>query len=476
MWELDRPAAPKLPDSYFWTWDHRCNWVLDDPGLQNEGCHPHYLKRPETFIEDYRRLTDLAAGLGVRGISVCGFLRDSHGGLEAARSVAEYAQRRGVALMPLIGTTWYGGAYCEGSHSYNLETFLSSHPDMQVKAPPPDDNAPGLCPARPRFAPWIAEAVRWVFDELPVGGVLLENGDYLKCNCERCEEHRASWPTDDPEIFRMQYLAYAPALEAIADRLDPDFVIWTAYTGFVPGLPAPPRDDQDRKRMGPYLRCARPALLDRLPAGAHCNWTLTQMVRDDLPLAVFLDDGAPAEAFENPLWPANLASPVPGAIGFLHQGRRRNPSQLIVGLIKQACLRGFRSGLAGLGIYGEVSSRFLPWGLNYLAMSHFIHWPEDSLRDFGRKTLGQVLEGPDDGERFAVCLARWDSGVLTGADRADLAARAAELRRALRNDVTPDLRNAPRSGQGSLLECYRFWNWLDTLAGGEREQYTVSFF
>ena len=37
---MTRPTqiAPALPNSYFWTWDHSTNWVLDDPGLQNEGC------------------------------------------------------------------------------------------------------------------------------------------------------------------------------------------------------------------------------------------------------------------------------------------------------------------------------------------------------------------------------------------------------------------------------------------------------
>jgi len=45
----------------------------------------------------------------------------------------------------------------------------------------------------------------------------------------------------------------------------------------------------------------------------------------------------------------------------------------------------------------------IPWVLNYLAFSHFIHWPEDSLLDWGRKTLGQVLGSPDEGEAFANC-------------------------------------------------------------------------
>ena len=69
IWQLDRPK-PALPNSYFWTWDHSTNWMWDDPGMLNFGCNNRYLKRSETFVEDYRRLTDLAAGLGVKGIGV----------------------------------------------------------------------------------------------------------------------------------------------------------------------------------------------------------------------------------------------------------------------------------------------------------------------------------------------------------------------------------------------------------------------
>ncbi len=64
-WNLDRPK-PALPSSYFWTWDHSTNWTLDDPGLQNSGCYNRYFKQPGTFLDDYRRLTDLAAGLGIK--------------------------------------------------------------------------------------------------------------------------------------------------------------------------------------------------------------------------------------------------------------------------------------------------------------------------------------------------------------------------------------------------------------------------
>ena len=60
-------------------------------------------------------------------------------------------------------------------------------------------------------------------------------------------------------------------------------------------------------------------------------------------------------------------------------------------------------------MYGEVSSTIVPYAVNYLAFSHFIHWPEDTLRDFGRKTLSQVLGSEKDGEAFAEVLKKLGS-------------------------------------------------------------------
>ena len=62
IWNLSRPKSA-LPISYFWTWDHSTNWMLDDPGAINHGCYNAYLKCPETYIEDYRK-PDLRPFLG----------------------------------------------------------------------------------------------------------------------------------------------------------------------------------------------------------------------------------------------------------------------------------------------------------------------------------------------------------------------------------------------------------------------------
>lgn len=468
-WNLERPE-PVLPSSYFWTWDHSTNWVLDDPGLVTFGCGNKYLKHPETYVEDYRRLTDLAAGLGVRGITIWGFLRDSHGGIEAGKRVADYAASRRVAIMPGVGTNWYGGCYYEGEHPYNIETFLAKHPEARMVNPEWEAlaeyryGAMGVNPTHPLFVEWLQEGVRWLFKEFAIGGANVENGDFIVDYSEGSQAHKKTWPPEDPDFFRMQFLGYDPALRAVEDLLPEKLVAWATYTGFVPG--ENPDGEPQIAYLSPYMRCKRPALLDRMPRQATCQWTLTQMVLDEpLPLTAFLDDGAPEAVFENRHWPRDLENPAPRAVGFLHQGcqwHRAGRYHYIIGTIKEACLRAFRSGFEGVGIHGEVTSRHVPWALNYLAFSHFIHWPEDTLRDFGRKTLGQVFGDEEEGEGFVEILAHCDAGSLTEQHKADVQSKAKDME--------------VRVSQGEALERWRFWQWLrQHVQSGERQCETGFF-
>jgi hypothetical protein len=459
IWKLSRPE-PALPNSYFWTWDHSTNWMLDDPGMLNFGCDNRYLKRPETFVEDYRRLTDFSAGLGVKGILIWGFLRDSHGGIDASKQVADYAASKGIAIKPGIGTTWYGGIYYEGDHPYNIETFVQQHPGARMVNEAGDPQGRGACPTHPRYVEWLQDGMGWLFDEFSIGGANLENGDFLVCHEPRCKAHKENWSPDDPDFFRLQAISYEPALKCIEERLPDNLVTWATYTGFVPGKPA------EGSGLGPYMQCERPAMIDRLPPQGIGQWTLSGMVHQKpLPLTSYLDDGAPDGAFDNPRWPKDLAPPSSRSVGFVHQGSQWSHVpryEQIVSTIKEACLRAYRSGLEGVSIHGEVSSRHIPWALNYLAFSHFIHWPEDTLIEFGRKTLAQVLGGEDEGEAFVELLAHWDAGSLTDDQKKDVADRATDLRRKV------------ASGEG--LERFRFWDWLNRMAQSAQERHTVSEF
>lgn len=459
-WNLSRPK-PALPNSQFWTWDHSTNWMLDDPGMLHQGCDNDYLKRPETYVEDYRRLTDLCAGLGIKGIIIWGFLRDSHGGVEYGKQVASYAASKGVAIMPGFGTTWYGGAYYQGNHKYNLDTFLANTPDARAHAIDGltgEHIEGGACPSSPAFLDWLGEAVQWLFREFEIGGLNLENGDFVLCDDPRCVAAKAAWPEGDAEFFRLQAMSYVPALEAIRDLLPDKLVTWATYAGFLPG-------EGDMKNSTGLMHCDRPVIVDRVPPQSIAQWTITGMLRKQpLPLSAYLDDGAPTGAFDNPNWPDGLTPPSKRSCGFAHHGSQWAYStryDQIVSWIKEACLRAYRTGLEGVVIHGEVTSRHIPSALNYLAFSHFIHWPEDNLRDFGRKTLGQVLGNEDEGEAFVVAMCGWESGTLTDEQKKDLSQRT----NSLWTEVC----------RGKQVERWRFWNWLNRLAHDKIERHTISF-
>ena len=112
-------------------------------------------------------------------------------------------------------------------------------------------------------------------------------------------------------------------------------------------------------------------------------------------------------------------------------------------------------------MYGEVSSTVVPYAINYLAFSHFIHWPEDSLRQFGLKTLGQVLGSEEEGEAFAEYFAHWNARSVSDSQKKDAMKRAAALKSQVRY-------------QGTGLERWRFWNWLTSVMQGWVEPETVS--
>jgi len=461
IWKLDRPK-PALPNSYFWTWDHSTNWMLDDPGMLNSGCRNRYLKQPETYVEDYRRLTDLAAGLGVKGIVIWGFLRDAHGGIDYAKKVADYAASRGVAIMPGVGTNSYGGIYYEGNHKYNINTFTKKYPEarwMTWNGRPVDRKT---CPNHPAFVEWLQEGIQWLFREFNVGGANIENGDFSVCHCPKCKKDLESRPENEPAFWWHQYLGYYPALKAIDDQLKDKLISWATYKGFVPGKPNGPI----QKHQGAYLLCQRPAVVDKLPREAICQWTISSMVHEEpLPLTAYLEDGEPDKALTNEVWTNDIKPPTVRSVGLLHQGSQwgRNARyDLIVSTIKEGCLRAYKAGLEGISILGEVSSMHIPYALNYLALSHFIHWPTDTIRQFGKKTLGQVLGSEDEGEAYAELLAHWDAGTLTEQQRKDLSQRSGGL--------------AKQVSGGEKLQSWRFWNWLHNVAENKQDKHTVSIF
>ncbi|NQU11381.1 hypothetical protein HQ590_11355 [bacterium] len=401
----DRTEKPAFPLRYYWTWDHSTNWVLDDPGNQVEGCNNRYGKKPETFREDYRRLVDHCVEMRFNGIIIWGFLRDAHGGERLAHEIARYAADRGVAIMPGVGTTGYGGIYYQGRHPANLETYLAAHPERGNLWEDGQHSAREATPYHQANQDWIAASLDWLYRTFPIGGVNLENNDLMVDYSPAGKRGRARIKSGEADHFKDQYFAYKTALE-VADRLAPDkWNTYATYSGFGRG--------RDLSNAGADMGI-EPYFAKRMPPSAIAQWTITGMVSEHpIPLRDWLGHPRPARAYQNPRWPKGLRPPTPRSAGFLHQAsqwhgiRRNRPA---ISTFAEACLRSAEAGLEGISVHGEVTSRTLAWRLNYLAMRHWTYHPRSTLEEFAAAELAPRVGGDQCARDFIEALALLDEG------------------------------------------------------------------
>ncbi len=400
-----RTETPAFPLRFYWTWDHSTNWVLDDPGNQVTGCQNRYLKRPETYVEDYRRLVDHCVEMRCNGLIIWGFLRHAHGGERDAYAVAQYAADHGVAILPGAGTTGYGGIYYEGAHPANLETYLAQHPERGNMGEDGQRSAREMSPYSPENQAWIARSLAWLYRTFPIGGVNLENNDLMVDHSPRGRAERATIDSGEADYFTDQYFAYRTALE-VADRLAPQaWNTYATYSGFGRG--------RDVANAGADMGVA-PYFATRMPASALAQWTLTGMLSPTpAPLRAWRESARPAVLYDNPRWPRGLRPPTPRSTGFIHQasqwsGLRR--CDVAISTFAEACLRGWEAGLEGIGGHGEVTSRSLAWQLNYLTQRHWTYHPESTLDAFARAELAPRLGGADDAGAFIECLCLLEDG------------------------------------------------------------------
>ena len=449
--------SPALDYRIFWTWDHSTNWALGYEGQLDWGCMNTYLKPPEAYIDDYKRQIDWASRNRINGIMIWGFLRDSHGGIEAAQEICRYAKNRGVRILVGIGTSFYGGFYYKGKHPFNADEWLRIHPEYAArdKTGNPTDR---LCPSEPANQEWLREGTHWLFNTFDIGGVNLESGDFMVCYCNRCVKQRDKLGGNDPDVFKEMYLSITPVIDEILRIRDDAWITFGTYTGFNP-LPLPRNlsapDTSEVFNMA-NMGSAEPIVVRAFPPETIFQWSLTAMVQQEPAMMLdFLHDGRPVSMLSAPDWPEKLRPPAEHNIGLIHQGsqwysREKGHTRYHVEItsIKEACMRAAEAGLEGLAITGEASPLYTPIELNYLALSHFSYHPNDSLLEFAKKILSPLVGGNEFSVDFVTYMAKRETGQMTEQDEASLADRLKYF--------------MSKAEKGGGWHPYRRWRWLST--------------
>lgn len=443
---------------WLWTWDHSTNWVLDEPHLVDFGANNVYLKRAETFVEDYRRLIESAAEHNINGIIVWGLLRDAHGGVEAANEVCSIAKQNGIGIIAGVGTSEYGGFYYEGDHEFNSDTFGKRHPEAVVEGIALERLK--LCPNHPDVVQWLRDGTQWLLETVGVAGLNLENGDFSACKCQRCVKARAEMSGDDPAYYKDMQAAMTPIIEQALETNPNVLLSYATYTGFVPG-----KDDSWRSQKyvrNPFMGTDCPLFARQTPEQVYAQWNIGGMMHTErLPLETFLDNGQPA-GFESPYWPAGLKPPTRLNLGFLHQGsqwhkRMNSPegtrySQEIAA-IKEGCMRSAESGLDGVIIHGEVTDRCVPMQLNYIAFDYFTRKPFASIRQFAEEALADRLGGASLAAQFIERLVAAEDQSISDNDSEELLATVSKHRKAVERV------------DAAQFDKWRRWRWLATETG-----------
>lgn len=412
--------SPGLPLRTLWTWDHSTNWDERVTGRQEMGALNPYQKPADAFLADYTRLVDFASRERIGAIVVYGLLRDAHGGLEAARALCEYANLRGVRILAGIGINAYGGVYFDGRHDYNLATWLRRRPDLAATMPPhvgfgieefgemhfpANEYMMAACPSNPENLAWHRDAIAWLLDTLPVGGINFETGDYGSCACDRCTSgtggERTSWSY---EAMRRVY----PDLLDTARRQGPG------------GVPL-------RHLVEVY-------------------WDNIFDLEAQKPLADLPDDVAYQYCVNRSFWlehrdrlTAEHVAALPHRTNVLrtHAGSQWNHQRhaLIPELFADMAVRCARAGMRGLTIFAEPSAYHASNELNYLAYARFSWDPTLDFDHFWSTEVAAMLGGIGEADAFRAGARVLDTPGATPAELDEVVGQALEIAAASAGEV-----------------------------------------
>ena len=355
---LDTRQIPRFKYRWFWTWDHRMDW--GGPGKVGTlmGGGGTFSKEPEAFLIDYKRCVDYMADHKFNGLIIWGFLRDTHGGIEASQELCRYAAERGVRILPGVGTSGYAGYYFEGEHPFNADSWVLQHPELRaIQANGKPHNSP--CPSNKTNQDWLDRGAKWLFENFQIGGVNLEMGDFFVCYCDTCKKARAEIESPEPDYYKDMAISHMVTLDTMRGLAPEAWLSYATYTGY-----------------SAEMMKAPPKFLSMIPEDALCQWTLTGMAHR---------------------WPSEVKPMAKRNIGYLHWCNisTHTEDDFYLESVREICRNAAAAGLEGLDTYGELPDTKLNAEIFYLAWEAFLWQPEMTLEEFVEERLGRICGGEE---------------------------------------------------------------------------------
>lgn len=356
---LDARQIPRLRYRWFWNWDSRMDWggsgKRSAAMAAGDDDYP-YLKNREAFLVDGKRCVDYMADHKFNAMILWGFLRDDHGGIEASQELCRYAARRGVRILPGIGTSGYGGYYYCGQNEFNSKTWLASHPELRAidKDGKP---RPSPCPSKKANQEWLDRGAAWLFKTFEVGGVNLEMGDFYVCYCDDCRRARATIVSKEPDHYKDMAISHSATIKTMR-RLAPEaWLSYATYTGFTAKMMKTP-----------------PKFLSIIPEDAICQWTLSKLSSN---------------------WDSSARPMARHSLGYLHwcNVSSRTEHDFYLDRIRSICRNAAAAGFEGLDFYGELSDERPNAEMGYLAWEAFLWNPDMTLDEFADQRLARLYGG-----------------------------------------------------------------------------------
>lgn len=410
-----RTESPGLAYRTFWNWDHSTNWELSQVGHQEIGVFNPWSKPPRGFLDDFERVVDFMSLNRIAAVVVYGFLRDSHGGVEAAQKLCSYASERGVRIIPGVAIGAYGGAYWEGNHRYNLSSWLDEKPqyaaDMEhgvgfqladLSFPlsfPRSDYTRSACPSAPETMDWMRDAVTWLAETFDIGGINIESGDYGVCGCSRCQQRRG-----DRED---------------AGRRDADAEFWS---------------HADMADNFPTLFEAARAVKDDLWMYCELQWDNLLDANAHAPLAGMPAGAVYQHTMNKGYWNKSNRSVTPELVQALptqpnvlraqfacqwngdeRTERYANNSQIFAEMSQAV----HQWGMQGLTVWGEPSPFHVGTEISYLAFARFGYDPTLTWEAFLARDVAPLLGGDELAAEYLGVMGEMDTQASLPLDRID---------------------------------------------------------